>query len=218
MMALTLSALLLVPLLSGVLSLVGSADAIRGKTADLHGSLRDSEIERAWEWGEAVCQAWWRPGPTLHLRTRSDGGADYVAGVWADGWFLGEWKPRGSGEVEVAAPVWADLSGDELTVRVRQGEEQAWGPPWRLIVPNAGGQPVVPASINDGASVDTVVHVPALGNPGLGLSWTGAVPPVGFPGLPFILPTPGDGAHEIELDDRKQSWKTETSRDLDIYF
>jgi len=142
---------------------------------------------------------------------------DRVVGLWADGWFLGEWEPDGSGVLQVDARVWADLASDDLTVRVRQAGG-AWGPPWRLVVPSGSGESVASESAGDGGAGEMVVHVPTLGNPGLGLSWADAAPDVTAPGLLLIFPSPGPGTHEIQLDGRKQSWKTESESDLDIYF
>jgi hypothetical protein len=119
MMATVLLALLVVPLVSGVLSVTRSADAMRGKTAEQGDLMPGSEAGGAWEWGEVISQAWWRPGPTLHARAEYGSGADCTVGLWAEGWFLGEWKTSGNGFVEVTAPVWADLTGAELTARVR---------------------------------------------------------------------------------------------------
>jgi hypothetical protein len=217
MIAMVLLGLLLVPLVSGVQSIAGSADRIRNRGIGSSGSTYNSSAFEAWEWGEEVSDAWWRPGPILHVQARSGGDEDRVVGLWHDGWFLGEWESDEGGVLQVDARVWAGLTSSDLTVRVRQAAG-AWGPPWRLVIPSTSSESVSSESASDGGVGETVVHVPAWGNPGLRLSWADVAPDVTAPGLLLICPSPAPGTHDIQLDGRQQSWKTEASRDLDIYF
>ncbi len=109
--------------------------------------------------------AWWRPGPVLHIQAASGGDEDRVVGLWADGWFLGEWEPSVDGGVQVGAPAWTDFTGDELVVRVRR-VGGAWGPPWRLVIPATDGEILLSQVAGEGEAGETVAHVPALGHPG----------------------------------------------------
>jgi hypothetical protein len=217
MMAMVLLAMLIVPLVSAVQSVAGTADRIRSRSASSFGPINSPSACEAWKWGEEVSTAWWRPGPVLRIRAESGSDEDRVVGLWADGWFLGEWEPSEDGDVQAGVPAWTDFTDDELVVRVRR-VGGGWGPPWRLVVPAGDGEILLSEVAGEGEAGETVAHVPALGNPALGLSWADAVPEAMPPGLPFLLPDPGPGTWEIGLDGRKQSWKTESNRGLDTYF
>ncbi len=223
LMAVVLLTVLVVPLVGGVLSAARAADGIREPGIDASGSEGGFKAGEAWEWGAAVSSAWWRPGPTLHIQTEKLGGTEargaegLVAGLWAEGWFLGEWAPGDDGAIRVGAPALAAVIGGELLVRVRSSDG-AWGPPWRLVVPLADGLSVLSDSVGSGMSGETVAHVPALANPALRPSWTAVPPEADPPGLPFLLPAASPGISAIDLDGRRQSWKAEEGRGLDVYF
>ena len=156
MMAMVLLGLLLVPLVSGVQSIVGSADRIRSRSTGSSGSSYNSWGFEAWEWGEEVSDAWWRPGPILHVQARSGGDEDHVVGLWVDGWFLGEWESTEDGDVQVGAAAWTDVAGHELVARVRRvGGE--WAPPWRLAVAAAEGEIGLSEVAGDGGAARHVV-------------------------------------------------------------
>jgi len=93
-MAVVLLAVLVVPLVTAVESAAGRAEMAMSQAAHASGWAEDHGTDEAWEWGEAVSSAWWRPGPTLHIRTEgtgetaAEGGESIIAGLWADGWFL----------------------------------------------------------------------------------------------------------------------------------
>jgi hypothetical protein len=217
MMAVVLMALLIVPLWAGVLSAVGAAEAVRDGTGGPGDAAGDPEAHDAWEWGPAVTNAWWEPGPLLYAQTELEGEVRCVVGLWTDGWFVGEWDTSGNGHIELAASVWSGLTGHEVTVRARR-EAGVWGTPWRVVVPMADGHAAVPESATDQDAACVVVHVPAHGNPKIGVSWADVSPNTDTIGLPITIPTPGLGIPEVGLDDRRQSWKTEATRDLDVYF
>jgi hypothetical protein len=219
LMAVVLLALLIVPLVNALQSAAGRADMARGQVARVSEMAKNYEAGAAWEWGAAVSSAWWRPGPTLHMQFEAEewSDQDLVAGLWVDGWFLGEWGPDGDNSIQVDARALAGCIGDELIVRVRR-DGGAWGPPWRLVVPAADGVSLFSDSADGGRSGEIVAHVPALANPALRLSWADTVPEATPPGLPFLLPSVGPSTCDVGLDGRRQSWKTEAGRGLDVYF
>jgi hypothetical protein len=217
LMAVVLLAFLAVPLVTAVQSAARRADMARSQAASVSVATEGHEAEDAWEWGEAVSSAWWRPGPTLHIRVEAGSGEEYVAGLWADGWFLGEWASADDGAIQVGAPVLTDVVGGELVVRVRSSGG-VWGPPWRLVVPAADGLSALSDSGGSGLSGETVAHVPTMASPALWLSWADILPEATPLGLPFLLPPAGPGTCGADLDGRRQSWKMEDGRGLDIYF
>jgi len=85
-------------------------------------------------------------------------------------------------------------------------------------VPAADGLSVLSAPAGSGTNGETIAHVPALANPALWLSWADNSPEAAPLGLPFLLPSAGPGTCGVDLDGRRQSWKTEDGRVFDIYF
>jgi len=217
LIAMVLLGLLVVPLVSGVQSATGRADAVRSQAAQVRNPPQTADSGDAWEWGTTVLSAWWQPGPILTVQTVETAGEEQIAGLWVDGWFLGEHEPEGDGTVRVEAPVWYGHIGDELVVRVRAAAG-TWGPPWRLVVAAADGGSTSAVLVDDGAGGDTVAHVPALANPALQVPWADTAVEASPPGLPFLFPCPGTGTCVVDLDGREQLWKTEAGRGLDIYF
>lgn len=215
--AMVILGLLIGPLVSGVQSAMERAETVRSQTANVSTPSRDSVVGDAWKWGTTVSSAWWRPGPILHIQLQRREGQRHVAGLWLNGWFQGEFEPDDNGNVLVRAPGWSNAAGDELVVRVR-GAEGAWGPPWRLVVPAVDALLTTLGPAEGGGMVETVTHVPALANPALKLSWAEAAPATSPPSLPFLLPSPGSGTCEINLDGRTQSWVAGADRGLDVYF
>ncbi len=217
MMAVVLLGLLVVPLAAGVQSATGRANTVRSQAARVSDPPQDPDGGDAWEWGATVSSAWWRPGPSLYIQLEQRSGQDHIAGLWVNGWFQGEVEPDDDGTVRVGAPAWYGSAGEELVVRVRTATG-TWGPPWRLVVPAADGVSASSALAGDGGSGETIAHVPALANPALRPSWVETSPQASPPGFPFLLPSPGPGTGEIDLDDRRQFWNTEAGRGLDVYF
>lgn len=217
MVAVALLSMLVVPLVTGVHSALRAASGVRDQSAGLSASAQDPAAHAGWEWGEALSAGDWQPGPTLDIHADSGGGTGRMVGLWADGWYLGEWIPGEDGRVQVGPSAWSDHAGGELVVRVRRSGGP-WGPPWRLIIPSTDGLSALSEMSADGGVGQTVAHAPALGNPGLRLSWMDATPEAIVDGLVFVFPFPSPGAYEVELDGRGQSWKIEGSREFDIYF
>ena len=184
----------------------------------------------AWEWGPRVIAAWWRPGPALHVRisgTPDGGGGTMCVGLWADGWPVDEMAVPGddaggasnAGELQVGAPTWTDLSGQELVIRVRAADG-AWGPPWRLAVAVPSGADPAPGSpLGSPPSGPTVVaHRPGMGTSTLQPSWSpGALTSAPF-GLVFAPDPAVSGWGGATLDGRSQWWWMEEGRSVDLYF
>jgi len=217
LVAVMLLGFLVVPLAAGVQSATGRADGVRSQAARVSDLSWDLDSGDAWEWGATVSSAWWQPGPSLYIQLQKRNGQDHIAGLWLNGWFQGEVEPDDNGTVRVEAPGWYGSAGEELVVRVRTATG-TWGAPWRLVVPAADGVSASSASVGDGGIGETVAHVPAVANPPLRPSWMEVSPQGSPPGLLFFLPSPGPGTGEIELDGRRQFWKTEAGRGLDVYF
>jgi hypothetical protein len=229
--ALVLLSLLVVPLVAGFQAAAGRARTVQSGTGRISAPSGPSGSEEAWEWGPMVASASWAPGPVLHLRVERQADTDLLVGFWVDGWFLGEEKPDGEGEVTLKAAVWSGSAGRELVARVRACEK-AWGPPWRSVVPVADGRssPLSPAeegiaaagevAAGEGAAgeAESVAHEPALANPLFKVSWTSVGLGAGPTGPPVALPPLGSGQAELDLDDDAQSWLVETGRALDLYF
>ncbi len=179
-----------------------------------------------WSWGPSVSSLSWDAGPVLRVGFRQRDRADeLVAGLWADGWFVGEYQLDANAELRLAGATWEGMQGQELVLRVRESDG-GWGPPWRTVVPNVYGDvdgekvaalpPDGEAGVLSGQA--SAVHVPSLATPALGSSW--AVRPMEAAGLgaPVFLVPSTAGLCDIALTDNIQTWVKEAGRVVDLYF
>jgi hypothetical protein len=223
--ALVLLGVLLMPLVTGMLSAVNRADAVRRQAGRLSLEVAAAGRGDAWEWGAQVVSALWQPGPTLHVSVCPNGAGERFVGLWLDGWFLGERSPDAEGDVCLGASEWSGATGRELVVRARDSEG-TWGPPARLSVPDAGGAPPVSSFTGrrlvpgDAVVTDdkTVLHVPALASPLIGVLQDDVEVTEDSLGLLSVVIAPTCGRCDLSLDARAQSWEVEDGRALDVYF
>jgi hypothetical protein len=182
------------------------------------------------DWGRRVINAWWRPGPVLHVRVSGDAGgmgAGDRIGLWADGWLVAEEDfesgggdvPGTNGEMQVGPQLWAGLTGSELVIRVRVASG-AWGPPWRLDVPEPGaGTPTLSSAAQVEPQGPTVlIHRPEVGTSSLAVSWSTTAltaPPFS---LLFSLAPALQGWGGVTLGGRSQWWWMEEGRSADLYY
>lgn len=223
--AVVLSAVLIVPLTTTLLSVADNAAGVRDQAARLPMVTAGSATRTAWDWGPMVGSLRWGSGPAVKIELEGLVETEGFVGMWADGWFLGEWSPDGDQAVEVPASTWSGLEGRELTIRVRR-LDGCWGPPWRSSIPPEDREPAASIAMGlrptegDGPSTgqENVVHVHGLTNPDIEILQPGGVLHVEPLGLVFYtLPSPS-GLSDIRLDDLVQSWRAEDGRALDLYF
>ena len=228
---LVLLSLVIGPLVTGLISAVDRAAASRAEIESgdtVQGGVATDTGASAWEWGPRVVSAVWHPGPALETRvaTRVGGaGGRGLVGIWIDGWFRGEESPDDKGLLTLKADCFAGSFGQELILRVRE-DDGCWGPPWRLVVPDAYETLAVtsPAagreSVLASAEIEsyTAVHVPGSANPRIEMS--GSSMRLLFDSLAFpLFLTPADpGDNDLVVDGQRQSWLMENGRALDLYF
>jgi hypothetical protein len=230
MMATLLVGVLVVPLATSFAGVVGEARTVRQRAEGNPAGRAPSQSAEGWEWGPRVIAGWWRPGPALHLRVSGatgDSSADVEVGLWANGWLLahesvvlsGRSGPPATNDLQLGPELWTGLADSELVVRVRT-VTGAWGPPWRLVVPEPGaGTPAPGAALPappQGPSV--IVHRPVIGTSSLTATWNPAdlaSPPFG---LLFSLSPAIEGWGGATLDGRTQWWLMEEGRSVDLYF
>jgi hypothetical protein len=223
--AVALLGFLLMPLAGTALSATDRAHGLREQAVGVGADLPSEGTLEAWDWGTRAMAAWWRPGPTLHVKTRgkdeqrSTGGPAVVVGLWVDGWFLGERSADAEGAVEVGPEVLSASVSRELVVRVRR-PGTSWGPPWRSLVPGAEGVVALPPSGQENAGVggEVVAHPPAAGTPDFRASWAGDGGDGGALGLPIVFQSAPPGPCGLSLGVFAQSWLMEAGRGLDMYF
>ena len=227
-LAAVLVGLILGPLATAFAGVVEQARTARRLAGMETGAAVESST--AWEWGPRVVEAWWRPGPALHVRISGlTGGsaATTQVGLWADGWLVREMTvpgddagvPSTAGELQVGAQTWTDLAGQELVIRVRTAEG-AWGPPWRLAVAVPSGADPSPGSPLDSPPLGpaAVVHRAGAGTSDMWTSWSaGALTSAPFD-LIFSLNPAVSGWGGATLDERSQWWWMEGGRSVDLYF
>ena len=212
--------------------LARTVDRSRDGAAELHaraaampGSLLEGGLAAAWEWGAMVDWARWAAGPELMILSGRGCRGEVTAGIWCDGWFLGEWSLLPGEELLLGEEVWTDRSGSELVVRVR-AEDTGWGAPWRTVVPGEYGENLGPLAEARGAvgtsilfnEAEIVAHVRTLGIPPLVLSWSAAKELVEVEGTVLALEGSGTGLCILESDGRAQSWMNREGRGLDVYW
>lgn len=219
LVALTLLAFLVVPLAGGILSAGDRTSDVQRQTDHL---VRPGFAETAaasWTWGPKVQNAWWRPGPILHIQADQSVERAVVVGLWVDGWYQTEAALDQNGVVKVPSELWAEHEGKQLLLRV-QGPEDAWGPPWRLVVPDASGRAAeqVPGTAVGFEISEAVVHVPTASLPHLVLYRGGREAEIGPSGLPLVVAPLPSGMCTLGLDGRVQSWISENSHEFDVYY
>lgn len=172
----------------------------------------------AWEWGSAHVRVSWRPGPLMDIRVVGPTTAGRVkVGIWVEGWSVLESEAAEGGLATVGPLEWDGRSGDEVVVRVRTDGE-AWGSPWRSLVPGADGAPAVSQFGSEPVSgAGVIIHPPAAGNPAVQVVGTGSVT-AGPLGTPFLADELSGGAAAVRLGGLEQSWLQEAGRSLDVYF
>jgi hypothetical protein len=148
-----------------------------------------------------------------------------VAGLWADGWFLGEHGLDADGGLIVAEATWQGMQGRELLVRVRDLEGE-WGPPWRTVIPDVygdiRGDKVVPLPSSEEANPlcgeASAVHMPSLCTAALRSSWTGSPQQAASLGEPIFLRPSTLGLCDVGVTNDLQTWRREAGRVVDLYF
>jgi len=230
LVAALLVGLLAAPLATALAGMVGEARSLRQRVGGGQAGDAASQAAEGWEWGSRVIAGWWRPGPALHVRLSGAAGEGSTAtevGLWADGWLVADEVippsaqsgPPATDDVQMGPELWTELADSELVVRVRT-PGGAWGPPWRLAVPESGGgNPGLGAALPAPAEGPTVVvHRPGVGTSSLNGSWSAAA--LTFPpfGLLFSLAPAIDGWGGATLDGRSQWWLLEEGRSVDLYF
>jgi hypothetical protein len=223
-------AVLLAGVLVGELAPTLSASLERAAGVDVQASSIGTETAATsrdpWDWAPSVSSSWWEAGPVLRVGFRQRDRADeQVAGLWADGWFLGEHALDADAGLRLEGATWEGMQGRELVLRVRESDGE-WGPPWRTVVPDVygdiGGPKATPLPAAEEGGIlsgqTTAVHLPWLATAVLQSSW--AVRPdeaVGLGSPVFVIPSTA-GLRDIALSGRIQTWLKEAGRVVDLYF
>lgn len=219
MAAVVVFAILIASLAAGFLAVIERGAGTERQADRL--SPGELQGESAWTWGDRALEAAWMPGPTLNLRVATAGPiSDTVVGVWTDGWLLAQVSPVENGWVNLGASIWTDRDGQELVIRVRQGDGP-WGPPWRSIVPDLTGIAVGPAGgvVTGSAGGAATVHPPFAANPRFDMDGSSGEIVAGPSGSPFFATLIPTGPAAVMLDGaERQSWLSEPGRGLDVYF
>jgi len=232
--ALVLFSVLIGPLVTGLISGVDRAATIRAETESVssddasHPAAGMNTTSAAWEWGPRVVTAVWRPGPALEARVAMSFGStdgQWLVGIWIDGWFRGEESPDDTGILTLKAGRLAESCGHELVLRVRE-KDAAWGPPWRLVVPDAYGALASTSPVAKKGAVlhaaeteaDTVAHVPGRANPQIETSSIAVDMVLDSLAFPLFLTPGGLGNSDLLVGGERQSWRMENDRALDLYF
>lgn len=229
--ATVLVALLVVPLAEALRTAVAQARTLREHAAVVSypGSV-PSPDDDPWSWGPRVVDAWWRPGPVLHVRLETPGGeteeATLTLGLWVDGWNMEGGTLTSTWAAIGDQSIWQGRQGCELVVRARTGRG-GWGPPWRTQVPGddgdlPAGEAVVTGGQEDRAWLDddpaVVVHMASAGIAAPAACLAGAAAePLPSAG-PFLFPPAGTGWWNGQTGGRSQWWRLEPGRGLDVYF
>ncbi len=231
-MAVVLVGILIVPLGNALAGSLKQASDLRQRAGE---DLRaGATAETAgWEWGPKVVDAWWRPGPVLHVRVSGEAGstaAQGEVGLWVDGWSVGTqpFAPgeSGSGEqpssddLQVGPQLWTDLADERVGAAGTSGRRGHGVRPWRLAVPGLSADAPTLGSAESivGETPLLVVHRPGAGTSSLMVSWSpGALSAPPF-SLLFLLKTPLHGWSGATLDGRSQWWRMEEGRSVDVYY
>lgn len=223
-------AVLLAGVLVGELAAAFSAGMARAAQVDVRVSSLGVDAAAAgkdsWNWGPSVSSLSWGAGPALRIGLRQrDRAAALVAGLWADGWFLGEHRLDANAGLRVAGATWEGMQGQELVVRVRDSEGE-WGPPWRTVIPDVcgdiEGEKVAPLPAAEEADLvsgqATAVHLASLSTAALESSWTGRPQEAASLGAPVFVVPSNSGLCDIGVMGNIQTWLKEAARVVDLYF
>ncbi len=213
-------------LAASVLSAAQQAGHVRQQAEAVGAQAAAPEVLSAWTWGAGVLAAEWSPGPVLRVQARVEsGGSDpMMMGLWMDGWFQGEWPLDDSGTQVFEQGSWDGCEGAEAVLRVRAAGD-AWGSPWRSLVPGPTGVVSLPpmitgrgaASVLAASSEVTSVHVPVAGAGVVETSWAPSAHEDAAHG-PLVLTNPAPGAAGVAFQNMTQSWYLQSGRALDVYF
>jgi hypothetical protein len=213
-------AVLLVSLVMG--SMVASVLAAGGRVlhgeaaAEALGGGSPTTLSAGWQWPSAVWNAEWTAAQRLRIDLRDAWSPGLLVGVWLDGWFKGESPVSDQGVVELDLAQLAVMPGEEVAIRARI-DGRGWGPRWRTIVPGsaAAGDLVTPT---EGSQQVVAIHLPevATRQPGVGWCDLGALSLL--PCLSLAPLPPASSSASVVLGGRRQTWKAEPGRELDIYF
>jgi hypothetical protein len=223
LVAIVLLTIILVPLATSMQAAGEQGAAFRAEHGSLATSTASEQARAAWSWGPHVETAVWSPGQELALTVEADLLAETSVGLWADGWFIGEFTPEVDGSVVAKVGLLGAGTGQELVARVRVGSG-IWGPPWRSLVPDAlgmSGGSLANARFESGSD-DTegciVLHPGCPGNPLLEVSDACRPSWRDESGLQLFLAPCDAGDFCLRLNGVEQSFEGEGERALDIYF
>lgn len=223
--AIVILGLLVASLSTAVQRACDSAAGVRDEAAVLSAASREDSHGEAWEWGPLVERAVWSPGPQLSVTVGQGAGGETTVGIWADGWCLGEWSASSEAVLRLGPGVWDEIFGQELVVRMRQGDG-AWGPPCRTVVPDQyGNVGVVVASIMESAEAvvgfegaGAVSHLRYAGAVSLQSSNGGHPVADIIDDTIVLLRATTAGLGDLACGDTQQSWVMSESRRLDVYW
>lgn len=220
LIALLLLALLLGPLVNGVLATTRRFGALKQSAAEDSTDADESALV-TWSWGPGLTQAVWRPGPELVLQTSHFAGeTDCKVGLWIGGWFVQEYDVGTTGLLSLGAATWCARSGEEVVIRSRM-LGSTWGPPWRTEVPSVDGVVVVTAPAASAAPEGAAcwaLHEPSATSARPLLSWSDANGGTLNIPAPFVSGLPPAGVRQASLDSLSQIWTQEEGRELDVYY
>lgn len=221
LVALLLLAVLLGPLVDGVLATTRRVDALEKSSAAVGVADANESALAFWNWGFGFAQAMWRPGPELVVQaSRFDGQKDCRVGLWIQGWFLQEYAVDDAGSLSIGAATWHARSGQEVVLRSRLAGS-TWGAPWRTVVPAADGVVAIAASALSPAThgpTSWALHLACVANSAPVLSWSDTQ---GGPldlTAPFVRSLPPAGVRQASLGTLAQAWTQEEGRELDLYY
>ena len=223
---LLLVSVLTVFLCGTLFSLRGRALQVESRWVGADELQADGESLAAWSWGPRVTGCWSTSGEGVNVAVQGHMGQnEYVLGVWADGWFVGEYPVEGAREVLLSDERWRAIpSGAEVVLRVR-APDSWWGPRWRFLVgsswpvarePSSGTSAV--ADWAPDAAAQAAVHLTASGSVAVTVNEGEVSSRVETTMTPITIPIDACGAISIALGDAVQSWLGEEGRSVDLYF
>lgn len=222
LVAIVLLAVVLGPLAENLLAVARQDEAFR--VANQAGGVTGGteQARAAWSWGPQVASAAWQPGQVLALALQGDPLCDTTVGLWADGWFLGEFGAAADGSATCKIGMLGALTGRELVARARVGDG-VWGPPWRTVVPDSlgGSASLVPARFDTGrdpAECSVVVHPPSHANPLIEVSDPAMTVSRDGAGLHLFLAPFAGKALSLRLNGVEQDLGEEERDAVDVYF
>jgi hypothetical protein len=223
-MAVLLLTVCLLPLIDVTVSLAGRTPSLDARAAQLTRDTGAAEGAGSgeWTWGPRPGRLVWSPGPLLLTELIGPGTKNAeLVGVWADGWFRGEWRTDGAESLTLgSAAEWQLCTGSEVVVRARR-EDGAWGAPFRTIVPgngNSGGEVDLGALEPGAPSSGMAVHLPSAAMAGLSLACAGARDVSVTACTPQTWECPAGRLPRAACNGVVQTWRGAARRSLDVYF